>query len=86
MAVGALIESLGPEKTEEHNLNACTIIQDMFEIKEFYNLIVNKENLTKIADFATAGMSESTKYSKCSSLTVLNQIVSSNIEKQKKKE
>ena len=86
MAVGTLIESLGPEKSEEHNLNACTIIQDMFEIKDFYNLICEKENLTKIVDFALAGMDESTKHSKCSSLTVLNQIVLSNIEKQKKKD
>ena len=86
MAVGTLIESLGPEKSEEHNLNACTIIQDMFEIKDFYNLICEKENLTKIIDFALAGMDESTKHSKCSSLTVLNQIVLSNIEKQKKKD
>jgi hypothetical protein len=72
MAVGHLIDSLGPEKSEEHNLNACTIIQDMFEIKEFYNLICSKASLTRIVDFALAGMSESTKSSKCSSLVVLN--------------
>ena len=86
VAVGILIESLGPEKSEEHNLNACSIIQDMFEIKDFYNQICDKDNLTKIVGFALAGMNESTKYSKCSSLTVLNQIVQSNIEKQKKKD
>lgn len=72
MAVSYLIESLGPEKSEEHNLNACAIIQDMFEIKEFLNIICHRDNLQKITDFATAGMKESTKYSKCSSLTVLN--------------
>lgn len=86
MAVGHLIESLGPEKSEEHNLNACSIIQDMFEIKEFYNLICGKENLTQIVEFALAGMSESTKSSKCSSLSVLNQVVLNHIERQKKKE
>ena len=58
----------------------------MFEIKDFYNLIVSKENLTKIVDFATAGINESTKYSKCSSLTVLNQILVNSIEKSKKNE
>jgi hypothetical protein len=47
MAVSHLIESLGPEKSEEHNLNASTIIIDMFEIKEFYNIICQKENLQK---------------------------------------
>lgn len=67
-------------------MNASSILLDMFEIKDFYNLILAKENLTRIADFALAGMDESTKYSKCSSLSVLNQIVLSNIERQKKKE
>lgn len=86
MAVSYLIDSLGPEKSEEHNLNASTIIQDMFEIKEFYNIICQKENLQKIVDFALAGMKESTKDSKCSSLTVLNQIIMNHIERQKKKE
>ena len=86
MAVKTLIDSLGPEKSEEHNLNASTIILDMFEVKDFYNLILSKENLTRIVDFSLAGMQESTKYSKCSSLTVLNQVVLSNIERQKKKE
>jgi hypothetical protein len=72
MAVEYLIENLSPEKSEEHNLNASTIIQDMFEIKEFYNLICGKDNLTKVVDFALAGMTESTKASKCCSLSVLN--------------
>jgi hypothetical protein len=84
MAVSYLIDSLGPEKSEEHNLNAATIIQDMFEIKEFLNIICLRENLQKIADFATATVG--TKYSKCSSLTVLNQIILNLIERQKKKD
>ena len=86
MAVSYLIESLGPEKTEEHNLNASTIIIDMFEIKEFYNIICQKENLQKIVDFAIASMTESTKDSKVSSLSVLNQIIMNHIERQKKKD
>lgn len=72
MAVGALVDSLKPEKSEEHNLNASAIILDLFEVKDFYNLILSKENLTRITDFALAGMNESNKYSKVSSLTVLN--------------
>lgn len=71
-AVGALIDALSPEKTEEHNLNASAIILDLFEVKDFYNLILSKENLTRITDYALAGMNESNKYSKVSSLTVLN--------------
>ena len=86
MAVSYLIESLGPEKSEEHNLNASTIIIDMFEIKEFYNIICQKDNLQKIVNFAIASMTESTKDSKCSSLAVLNQIIMNHIERQKKKD
>ena len=85
MAVGKLIDTLGPDYTEEHNLNSRTIIMDMFESKEYYNIICNRENLNKIINFSTQGILESTKASKMCSLIVLNQIVVSNIEKQKKK-
>jgi hypothetical protein len=71
---------------EENNLNASSIIQDMFETKEFYNILCKKDNLKKIANYACAAMNESTKASKTSSLTVLNQIISHHIEKQKKKD
>jgi len=86
MAVSRLIETLGPDYTEEHNLNSRTIIMDMFESKEYYNIICSKENLKKIVEYSTHGITESTKASKMCSLIVLNQIVVSNIEKQKKKD
>lgn len=84
--VEQLIGHLGPDKDEENNLNACTIIQDMFETKEFFNILVKKENFSKIVDFAIAPMNESTKASKTSSLNVLNQILANHIEKLKKKD
>jgi len=84
--VSRLISQLGPTVSEENNLNGASIIQDMFEVKEFYNIICKKENVQKIADFATAAMGESTKQSKQSALSVLNQIISNHIEKQKKKD
>lgn len=59
-----LISQLGPELGEENNLNGSTIIQDMFEIKEFYNIICKQENIQQIADFAISPMNESTKTSK----------------------
>lgn len=40
--VVALIDKLGPQGTEEDNLNACSIIQDMLEIKEFYQVLSKK--------------------------------------------
>lgn len=84
--VSRLITQLGPELSEENNLNGSSIIQDMFEIKEFYNIICKKENVEQIANFATAAMNESTKTSKSSALSVLNQIIYHHIEKQKKKD
>ena len=86
LAVSKLIDLLGPELSEEHNLNACTIIQDMFEIKEFYNIICKRESLTKIVNFSTAAFGESTKTSKSCSLIVLNQIITNHIDRQKKKD
>ena len=86
MAVSKLIETLGPDYTEEHNLNSRTIIMDMFESKEYYNIICSRENLSKIVNFSTQSINESTKASKMCSLIVLNQIIVSNIEKQKKKD
>jgi len=86
MVVEQVVEHLGPEKDEENNLNACSIIQDMFETKEFYNILVSKDTFQQIVHFATAGVDESSKASKTSSLTVLNQIITQHIERIKKKE
>jgi hypothetical protein len=86
LVVTRLITQLGPGLSEENNLNGSSIIQEMFEIKEFYNIICTKENVKTIADFATAPIGESTKQSKQSALAVLNQIISHHIEKQKKKD
>lgn len=85
-AVSVLISKLGPELHEENNLNGSAIIRDMCEIKEFYNLVCKKENIQQIVDYSLAPMGASTKASKTSSLTVLNQIIYLHIEKQKKKD
>jgi putative sterol carrier protein len=86
LAVSRLIGLLGPELSDEHNLNACTIIQDMFEIKDFYNIICKRESLTDIISFATAAFGGATKTSKACSLIVLNQIITNHIDRQKKKD
>ena len=74
--------------TEENNLNASSIIQDLFDYKDnlFYNIMCKKENLQQIASFATASMDASTKSSKICSLSVLCQILHNHIEQMKKKE
>ena len=86
MAVGKLIESLGPQVNGECNLNVCTIVTDLFETKEYYNIIMQKENIEKIVEFATQSFSEGSKHSKATSLQVLNQIIDNHIERSKKKD
>ena len=63
-----LIEQLSPDVDEESNLNVCTIILDLFDNKEFYPVIFNKENLTKIVTYATAPVEGGSRSSKASSL------------------
>lgn len=86
MAISKLIAQLGPDHSEEHNLNASTILQDMFEMKDFYNIIFKKENVSQILDYATAPIDGATKASKTASLGVFNQIITQHIERLKKKE
>lgn len=57
----------------------------MFEIKEFFNIICQRQNVIKIVGFATAGYTESTKASKASSLNILNIIINTLIDRQNKK-
>jgi len=86
LAVSKLILKLGPEEEEETNLNASTIIQDMFETKEFYSMICKKENIKTIFNFATAPINEGSKASKYSSLQVFSAIITQHVEKLKKKD
>lgn len=41
-AVQKLLDKLGPESSEEDNLNGSIIIGDMLEIKEFYHILSKK--------------------------------------------
>ena len=41
----SLIDKVGPSVTEEDNLNGASIIQEMLEIKEFYNTICKRANV-----------------------------------------
>ena len=38
-AISKLINNLGPEYSEEHNLNACSLLQEFLKIKEFNDQI-----------------------------------------------
>ncbi len=86
MAVNKLVEKLGPDSTEEDNLNASTILRDLVEKKEFFSVLCRKENMVKLVEYSTALLNESQKQSKLSSLLTLNQVIQNFIEFQKKKE
>jgi len=53
----------------------------MFESKEFFNILCGKENLEQIINYATCGFAEGQKSSKTASLMILNQIITSLIDK-----
>jgi hypothetical protein len=57
----------------------------MFESKEFFNILCQKENLETIVGYATVSFEEGSKPSKTSSLQILNQIITSLNDKQNKK-
>lgn len=40
-----LVEKVGPEASEEDNLNGANIIADMLEVKEFYSLVCKRANI-----------------------------------------
>lgn len=84
--ISNLLNYLGPEHDEETNLNACSIMQDMVDNKDFFNIMLQSENLQKVLDFACAGIDQSTKASKTTSLYVINDIISHHLERAKKKE
>mmetsp|Transcript_32815 Transcript_32815/g.50105 ORF Transcript_32815/g.50105 Transcript_32815/m.50105 type:complete len:446 (-) Transcript_32815:607-1944(-) len=86
MAVNKLVEKLGPDSTEEDNLNASAILRDLVEKKEFFSVLCQKDNLVKLVEYSTALLSESQKQSKLSSLQTLIQVITNFIDIQKKKE
>lgn len=61
--------------TQEHNLNAATILQDMYENKEYVEMMFKEDNLKKILEFATVPLSEGSKSSKTAALNVFNHLL-----------
>lgn len=47
-----LIEKLGPNSTEEDHLNGASILSDMLETKDFYNVISKRDHIIKLVEFA----------------------------------
>ncbi len=52
-ALQGLIEKLGPNVTEEDNLNASSILQDVLESnKDFYNIVCKRNNIQQLINLA----------------------------------
>lgn len=47
-----LIEKVGPEATEEDHLNGASILSDMLETKDFYNVISKRDHILKLVNYA----------------------------------
>lgn len=40
-----LIEKIGPSFSEEDNLNGSNILQEMLEVKDFYNVLCKRQSV-----------------------------------------
>ena len=69
-----LSDKLSPQSTEEDNLNSATIIVDLMENKEFFQIVAKQQNIRRLVDFSLDQTSEATETSRVCSLQVLNQI------------
>lgn len=80
-----LIEKLGPNVTEEDNLNASSILQDVLENnKDFYSIICKKNNIQQLINLAFS--EEQNSSSQNSALAVLVALVQIYHEKKKDQE
>jgi hypothetical protein len=66
-----LIDKLGPDASEEDNLNGSSILQDMLETKEFYGVICKRNIVVKIIEYAFANENNNSN-SQNAALAVLN--------------
>ena len=51
--VSKLIQKLSPEHSEEDNLNGCSILYDLLETKQFFNVACSQENVELLIGYAT---------------------------------
>jgi hypothetical protein len=70
-----LIQKLGPEASEEDNLNGSLIIQDLSELKEFYSIISTRDNIQTLINMAFATSGSANQKSQTAALGVLNQLI-----------
>jgi hypothetical protein len=71
----ALIDKVGPAASDEDNLNGCSIIQEMLEVKEFYNIVCRRANVQKLAEYAFTASVDGNQSSQNAALGVINSLV-----------
>jgi len=79
--IEGLIEKVGPNATEEDNLNGASILSDMLETKDFYNVISKRGHIIKLVEFALP--ENANQSSQNAALTVLISLVQIYNEKRK---
>ena len=52
LILDTLVDKLGPDCSEEDNLNASSILQDALDTKDYYHLVSKRNNIHKLLDFA----------------------------------
>lgn len=75
------MDKLGPEASEEDNLNAGGILQDALETKEFYTVVSRRNNVLKMLDFASGTNPDS----QSAALGVLTQLVALHADRKKER-
>eukprot|EP00347_Sterkiella_histriomuscorum_P000595 403375243 len=73
--MSTLVDKLGFDTSEEDNLNAAMIINDLIELKDCYNMITMKMYIQDIFEKAFPTYIESSDSSRCAALSVLTKIL-----------
>ena len=81
--VGGLIDKLSGEHTEEHNLNAASILVEMLDNKEYFNLISQRQNIAKLVEMSFVQEENASQSSQKSSLSLLTYLIPTYLEKKK---
>jgi hypothetical protein len=50
--VNGLVNKLGREASEEDNISASSIIQDLLDMKDYYNLLGKRNTVFKLLEFS----------------------------------
>jgi SIT4 phosphatase-associated protein len=81
--VVGLIDKLGSSFTEEHNLNAASILVEMLENKEYFNLLSQRQNIAKLVEMSFVQEDNASQSSQKSAISLLIYMIPTYLEKRK---